>query len=219
MVRTADLRWKFLQQLDGEDTPILVNTETLRNMAFDARDMEEPFALWEESLTQDWRFRIIHDSNGDVRHEYPQGPRVATVWNRWRAARLVVAGIRFKCYTVLRSKFPAKPCMPDLIDSCRKLLDELSVDMYRSVPCFYGDESVAAPEHVLYAADDMVPRVGRKLNPAMASLLAWPVMVAVSTQGVPEGQRKQLSTVLQDVARTMGDGFLDSVAKEGKYRF
>jgi hypothetical protein len=55
--------------------------------------------------------------------------------------------------------------------------------------------------------------------PSLATMLAWPLAVAVSTENVPEPQRKWLQGKLGSVADSLGDAVLHDVRRRDAFVF
>lgn len=58
-----------------------------------------------------------------------------------------------------------------------------------------------------------------EISPKLAGLVAWPLAVAVSTENVPEPQRRWLQEKLKVVAGSLGDSVLEAVAERGEFKF
>ena len=72
----------------------------------------------------------------------------------------------------------------------------------------------------MYAPRASVPaNVGYTIIPSLASMLAWPLAIAVSTENVPELQRKWLQGKLGSVADSLGDAVLHDVRRRGAFVF
>lgn len=100
--------------------------------------------------------------------------------------------------------------MKDNLDSISR---ELCADVsyFFKVPQSRGGEALV-PALMTSEGDLAIP-------PNLASMLAWPLAIAVSTENVPEPQRKWLQGKLGSVADSLGDAVLHDVRRRDAFVF
>lgn len=98
----------------------------------------------------------------------------------------------------------------------------LSRDLCRSVP--FSLTSLANPAHDTEFS--RVIKIGGKevytndeILPKLAILLAWPLTLAISTDGVPEPEKLWLKQQLKSIAGSLGDAVLDTLTEESEFKF
>ena len=236
MVQAANLRAKSLGfVIDSVDhlctKSIPFDEQYWKEIAEEAQKLDIALTSWSQNLPEDWKFfthaapPITNSPETDLFYNGPthlyQTHAHAAVWNRYRATRLIVNSIRKRALSHLLTC----PCHGDLIVSqqelCQKNLDLITNDMCGSVPFFFnlpnfaggtpGLKSIRLGTFIINSEDDILPK--------MAILLAWPLTVAVSTDGVPEPQRQWLRHRLKIAAKSLGDSVLESVAERSEFRF
>lgn len=85
-------------------------------------------------------------------------------------------------------------------EKCRDTIVAVSGEICSALPFFFPSN----PEHI---------------HPRLATLLGWPIAVAVSTQAVPNIQRLQLKKTLKTVAMVLGDSVLQVIAEGEEFKF
>jgi hypothetical protein len=74
-----------------------------------------------------------------------------------------------------------------------------------------GSESIRIGDNVTCTEREIVPK--------MATILGWPLTVAVSTEAVPKAQKQWLQRRLKTIASVIGAAVLHSVAEKGEFKF
>jgi hypothetical protein len=229
MVRVANLRAKSLAL--GKNVTVPCREQQWKDVATEAQELDAALVAWSRAVPEGWKFSthpspINLDSpgsnllyNGPV-HIYTTHGH-ATIWNRYRAIRLIVNSIRNRALSNLL-QFPWQcSLIIAQLDLCQRNINSVTNDLCGSVPFFFN-----SPDSTGEGTGSRSIRVGnfvissdREILPKMAILLAWPLAVAVSTDGVPEPQRQWLRRRLKIVANSVGDAILESVAEQAEFRF
>lgn len=238
MVRVAALRAKTLPLFLGplfpgeKESTIHAGYRVLRAeaIAVEARELDDVLASWSRAVPEEWSWTIerfpttfglgesdlVYDG---AQHVYTSHAH-ATIWDRCRAARLIVNSIRIRALQLcLDFRFPAPSqgsCLitQGKIDSSQKNIDELTNDICGSVPFFF--HGTRSTTKTAMSIDHVVEC---RVKPKMAGLLAWPLTVAISTDRVLDPQRQWLKARLKEVAISYGDSILESVVEKGEFRF
>jgi hypothetical protein len=227
MIRVAALRTKSLALFGGES----MCPFTVEEAAAEAHELDKALALWSQAVPDDWKFssqpctaRLESPEtdllyNGPV-HTYTTHGH-ACVWNRYRAARLIVNSIGNRSF----SNLPQYPSQHSFSmaqqEICRTNIESLANELCGSVPFFFNSPNTpgAGAGSGSIKIGGNVVKTESEILPKMAGLLAWPLTVAVSTDGVPEPQRQWLKRRLKAVAISAGDAVLESVVEQGEFRF
>lgn len=213
MIRAAAARARALDFF-SDSSHIPMTMENIVDVASEARTLDIDLAKWSWKVPEDWRYITVDDPasetsfNGHV-HKYDNYSH-ASVWIRYRALRLITNSIMLRCLTTAHTLDPNLTHLFSKADLLKKITDSLATEMCASVPYFFttstrdvtlGDSTNAA------------------ILPKVAGLLAWPLTVAVSTEHIPEPQRRWLQVRLKQVAEAIGDTVLERVAEKGGFRF
>ena len=229
MVRAANLRVRSL--ILTHDATLKSNEQLLIDLAAEAQELDDALVSWSQELPEDWKVStqpspVAMDSSenglfysGPVHIFTTHGH--GAIWLRYRAIRLIVSSM---CNRAL-SKLVESPFPGDLIVArqalCQKNIESIANDICSSVPFFFnlpndpagtpGLKSIRLGKFIFSTDDDILPK--------MAIFLAWPLTVAVSTDGVPDPQRQWLRHRLKLAASSLGDAVLESVAERAEFRF
>ncbi|KAF2476004.1 uncharacterized protein BDR25DRAFT_212412 [Lindgomyces ingoldianus] len=184
-----------------------------REVAAEAQDLDAAFVTWSKTAPEEWRYSTI-DSRTTTTDELYDCPvhayashGHAAVWNRYRAVRLIVNSIRIRSLaTLIQCPMQASYVNSQQeIETSQKNIESLARDLCGGVLFFF------------HSCNPLI--IGGAMPQKMAALLAWPLTVAVSTEGVPGPQRRWLLERLNIVAEILGDVMLASVISKGEFRF
>lgn len=188
-------------------------------IAAQAEVLEKALEAWPRSLPDDWTYSTVSDAQGGESHTYAtQGH--ATVWNRYRATRLITNSIRMRTLgSLLHHHRSDDPSMAGKHRSSIGIIETLAKDLHDSVPSFFSKrpsrfEELADSGLVAQQSDEEPD-----ILPKMAMLLAWPLTVAVSTEGISSEQRVRLQQRLKLVGSALGDGVLEAVSEKREFKF
>jgi hypothetical protein len=231
MVRVASLRAKSLNLFFEKDSNPQSYVHNPEGIAAEALDLDSSLITWSQAVPEEWKFETqgsttsqdppekSHVFDGPV-HAYSTLGH-ACIWNRYRAFRLIVNSIHIRSLSNLHQNASHSSLDDAQKDLCQKNIWASTNDMCRSVPFFFnspdatgggaGSKSIRVGKHVIRTDCEIIPKV--------AGLLAWPLAVAVSTDGVPDPQREWLKSRLRTVAKALGDAILESVADQGEFKF
>jgi len=230
MVRVAALRAQSLTLFLQKNSTLPSLAQHSKDIATGAQELDIALASWSGALPADWKFSTQPSPAGpdstDMDHLYDGSVHIyathghAALWNRYRAVRLIVNSIRLRSLSTLcqcpsqRSFGVAQP------DECQKIMDSLAKDLCGSVPFFFTSRHANQDGAGLrfIRIGNTVIRTEREILPQMATLLVWPLAVAVNTEGVPNPQRQWLKHRLRSGADALGDAILESVV-EGEFKF
>ena len=229
MVRIATLRAKSLALREKSTLPFGVNC--LEVVAAEAQELDTALASWSRDVPEDWKFSTqpspasLGPPETDLRYNGPVHTYTthghAAIWNRYRAVRLIVNSIRIRALSDLLQNQSQHSFVVPQQDLCQKNMDSIVEDLCGSVPFFFNSPNTNGDGTGLRSIrlGNFVISTESEILPKMAGLLAWPLTLAVSTDGVPEPQRQWLKRKLKIVATSIGDAILESVAEQGEFRF
>lgn len=168
----------------------------------------------------------------------------ASLWLRYRALRLITNSIMLRCLRTAREIAPEATHLFSKADLMAKIMASLATEMCASVPYFFTTapkvttDTVLQPARNVWRDDRIVDATAAAsaavvdsatvyafshpnavIAPKVAGLLAWPLAVAVSTEHVPELQRRWLQARLKLAAQAIGDSVLESVVERGEFKF
>ncbi|KAI1204418.1 uncharacterized protein F4807DRAFT_465652 [Annulohypoxylon truncatum] len=224
MVRVASLRARSLhiflpksERFSSQLSPI--------DIASEARDLDMSLESWSRNVPEDWRFSTQPDLSIDsmfdgLVHTYTSHGH-ATIWNRYRALHIIVNSIR------KRALFVASQCSSQTISTnmeqemCLEKISLLSADLCRAIPFFIVPQPLRhnSPFEGPSRVNENAANAHYEILPKLATLLAWPLTLAVSTDAVPEPQKQWLKTKLKSIAKSLGDSILETVAEQSEFRF
>lgn len=230
MVRTAALRSQSLTSILAAGSAVRDVASSLNSLISAAEELEAELALWPLALPHDWRLATCSlrgDESWpedfcyeDLIHTYTTHAH-ATAWNRYRATRLIVNSIRIRALVkLLQSPMDSSPSMME--HQCtEKIMDPLARDICASVPFFFSKPYVSntpSPPSLNQAVDGK--QISEpKILPKLATFLAWPLTIAVSTGGISARYQQWLRKKLKSVAASLGDSVLESVIDQNAFRF
>ncbi|KAI0880670.1 uncharacterized protein GGS22DRAFT_81726 [Annulohypoxylon maeteangense] len=226
MVRVASLRSRSLhiflpkgERFSSQLSPI--------DIASEARDLDIALESWSRNVPEDWKFSTHQDPLIDATfdgliHTYASHGH-ATIWNRYRAVHIIINSVRKRALSI------ASHCSSQSISTnmeqelCLEKISLLSTDLCRCIPFFIASQPVtenSPPKESTSANDaDNATNVRYEILPKLATLLAWPLTLAVSTDAVPEPQKQWLKVKLKSIARSLGDSILETVAEQSEFKF
>lgn len=225
MVQVAALRAKTVRLLSNRPLEISFDERHSLEITFEAEELDARLASWETMLSEDWRFsRSVAD---DQQLRYPSCTHTytshghASVWNRYRALRLIVNSIRIRCLSNVLQHHSSTSAFAAQQEMCYTSTKTIADDLCASLRYFFNSPSDDKDRSGLG-----VMKIGKfiikselDILPKLAWLLAWPLAVALNVEGLDEPQRMYLTQQLRAVARSLGDAVLESVAERSEFRF
>jgi hypothetical protein len=229
MVRTANLRAQSLAL--AKDLALATDEQPWVDLATEARELDDALVSWSQELPEDWKFStlaspaIMNPAESDLFYHGPVHIFTThghgAIWLRYRAICLIVNSIRNRAL----SRLVESPLHGESVvaqqELCQKNIESTANDMCGSVPFFFnlpndpagtpGLKSIRLGKSIFSTDDDILPK--------MAIFLAWPLTVALNTDGVPNPQRQWLRYRLKIAASSLGDAVLESVAERSEFRF
>ncbi|KAJ5098822.1 hypothetical protein N7532_005823 [Penicillium argentinense] len=142
LARSASLRSKSLQTLQNPKFRPESQADVLRKLATEAQELDEAFEVWSKSSRDDWKFFVIlSERQSDVifedhTHNYSTHSH-ATIWNRYRAARLNFNSICLRVIPNLSSDLSCQDWVDDCSQDGQAILDSQATDICRIVGFFY----------------------------------------------------------------------------------
>lgn len=218
MIRVLILRNKSVSSLRGMDAVKPEIIDEAKSIAMESYTLDYDLALWAIRLPQDWNFHVswTHSQPGsDVTgacvhipsHSYPSVGH-ASIWNRYRALRLIANSIQKRALCTLQSL-----CNESFLDGdkqrCQDNITKLAIDL-----CCGAEFSVTCQKPPRGAEATTLLNIP---HPSVAALLAWPLTVAVSVDAVQLPEKTRLKAILKAVARSLGHTQLESVCDQGEY--
>ncbi|KAE9375375.1 hypothetical protein N431DRAFT_333214 [Stipitochalara longipes BDJ] len=223
LIRVAALRSKSLNLFRQKNLGRLLQADRTDVVA-EAQNLDVALASWPQDLPEDWRFSThCIEEYSDTRnpahlysdsvHSYTTHGHAA-VWMRFMAVRLIVSSILIK----LLSALLPKTSINEQIGTLHQNLNLLATDMCCSVPFFFTS---IATNHNLQSESFKTSDKTASLEilPKIATILSWPLSVAVSTTAVPTKQKEWLKTKLKLVASVQGDAVVQSIAETEEFKF
>ena len=231
MVRLAALRSLSLVFV-GRNMPFLEHYA--EDITIEARDIDHALAAWARAAPEDWKYSSqpcpsftdkseLQPPDDLPVHSYPDHGH-ATIWNRYRAVRLIVNSIRIWALSILirhPSQLSFVTIHQEASGVCQKNICNLADDLCASMPFFFNapaaDGGPSSSGSIVTGKRTV--KVDGEILPKLAGLLAWPLTVAVSTEHLPELRGEWLRGRLKTVADSLGDSVLEAVVELGEFRF
>lgn len=230
LVRVATLRSDSLALFQAVN-PVCLNlssTRRLEALTIEAQDLDKALETWPDDLPEEWR--VSTESTVELDGTFPgflfdgtvhsySSLGHATVWMRYRATSLIISSILIRLlnlHSTLPSSSPSEiPITPE-IPICLENSASLATDICRSVPFFFN-----TPTSHSSRSESGSPSSNAEptIEPRIATVLAWPLAVAVSTQTVPIAQKQWLRERLKTVAISQGDATLSAIAEREEFKF
>jgi hypothetical protein len=230
MVRVAAFRARALAFFPQASAGLSTSTPDLDFLAHTGKHLEDDLVHWAESMPEAWKSsnEVLpevpesdsdHNACGGHRNAYTSHGH-ASLWIRQRALGLIINSIFIKFISVRMQTSPDQAHLLWKQNRMRGNLESISQELCADMSYFFnhsisrdGDASMHAPRAPVPA------NVGYTIIPSLASMLAWPLAIAVSTENVPELQRKWLQGKLGSVADSLGDAVLHDVRRRGAFVF
>ncbi|KAI0846957.1 hypothetical protein F5Y00DRAFT_126682 [Daldinia vernicosa] len=192
------------------------------DLAAEARSLDAALEVWSAALPEDWRFTTRSDSTPDftfdgVIHVYATYGHAA-IWCRYNAIRLIVNSIRNRALSVMAQCSSQMLSVAPEQDICLGKTTSLGTDLCRSIPVFFTSITVEGNPTGAMANDNIV-HVNQEIKPKLATLLAWPLILAINTDNIPEFQKEWLKNKLKSIANTLGDAILDAAIEQNELMF
>lgn len=186
----------------------------------EARDLDADLDSWSRSIPGDWRFSTKASSKPDFTyggsfHVFATHGHAA-LWNRSRAMHLVVNSIRRRALVVMAQCALANDAAKAEQEVCLEKMALIATDLCRGVSFFLASLTTAQDAESWTASKTSD---NYEILPKLAALLAWPLTLGISTDGVPQAQKDWLTRRLKSVARALGDAMLDEVIEQGEFKF
>ena len=227
MVRVAAFRARALAFFPQASAGLSTSTPDLDFLAHTGRQLEDDLVDWAESMSGEYSHckelmpTISSNLDPHERHRNTYTSRGhASLWIRQRALRLIINSIFIKFISVrMRTSTNHAHLLwkqGRMKGNLESISQELCADMlyfFRRPASGDGEGEVSALTLPTAATG------GFTILPSLAAMLAWPLAIAVSTENVPESQRKWLQGRLGDVADWLGDAVLRDVQKRGAFVF
>ncbi|KAF2836631.1 hypothetical protein M501DRAFT_1018970 [Patellaria atrata CBS 101060] len=228
MVQVAALRAKSLRLFRAESLPVFSEVKYWERIVVEAETLDFALDSWSRAVPQEWK-SSVREFTSCLILPNPCYPNVssmytyqtlghASTWNRYYATRLIVNSIGIRSLSMLSQyRFPS-PQRVAAHNTYLRTMNSLVNDLCRSIPFFFHYSLIVTREDC--NGIEQRPFTSKnEVLPKIAVLLAWPLTIAVSTDGTPEPQRQWLKDILKLVAKSMGDVILDSVVENGEFRF
>lgn len=227
MVRVAALRSKTLK-IFRQKNPARILQLNKPDISLEARDLDLALAAWPQDTPEEWRFSIHNLEEGSeqtkssllfndsVRCYTTHGH--AAVWMRYLAVRLIVNSILMRLLSALPQGPHQGPSIIERLKACQQDTGSLATDMCHSVPFFFDSSVIQHDvETATFTINDNI--TSPLMAPRIATLLSWPLSVAVSTEAVPVTQKEWLRIKLKVAAGVQGDAVVHSIAEMDEFKF
>jgi hypothetical protein len=227
MTRVAALRSKCLKVFRLKN-PSRVLQSANADMVAEALDLDETLTQWSKDLPVEWRFSVFFVEatqepvksdllyNDSVRYYTTHGH--AAVWMRYLAVRLIVCSICLRLLSALPQWTSQGPSSVEQLKAYQESINLLATNMCCSVPFFFVSEAIHHdPESATFRINNKL--TSPEILPRIATLLSWPLSVAVSTEAVPLAQKEWLKRNLKVAASVQGDAVVQSIAETEEFKF
>jgi hypothetical protein len=190
----------------------------------EAQNLNDALACWVQDLPGEWQFstHCIEAFSETTSSDFWYNDTVysytthghAAVWIRFLAVRIIVSSILLK----LLSALPQEPTISKQVESMQQLINLLATDMCCTVPFFFTSNALhhQFESSTFNVAEKMVLP---EILPKIATLLSWPLSIAVSTNAVPAKQKEWLKHKLKIAASVQGDAVVQSIAESEEFKF
>jgi hypothetical protein len=230
MVRVAAFRARALAFFPQVSAGLPTSTPDLEFLAHTGKHLEDDLVDWAESMSEEWeRSKEDLPATTEKASDYDacEGHRNvytshghASLWIRQRALRLIINSIFIKFISVRMQTSADQAHLLWKQNHMRRNLEIISQELCADMLYFFkaspsGDEDFLMPVQRTSVTTEGEPTI----LPSLASMLAWPLAIAVSTENVPEAQRKWLQGKLGIVADSLGDAVLHDVRRRGAFVF
>lgn len=234
MVRVAAFRSRALSFFSERYSELSTSTPDLEYLAHTGKELEDDLVYWGGTMSGEWEFRqqpSSEDSDNDASPNTFDGcfnsytsPGHASLWLRQRALRLIINSIFLKFIAVRLQSAIDQTHLLMKQTRMQGNLDSVSRELCRDMPYFFtpaplSRESSPTSTPTSTSGTQLIPAHPLEILPSLASMLAWPLAIAVSTENVPEPQRQWLQKRLRAVANSLGDAVLHDVGNRGAFVF
>ncbi|KAI0376875.1 hypothetical protein F5Y04DRAFT_195147 [Hypomontagnella monticulosa] len=189
------------------------------DLAIEARNLDLALEFWSRNIPDDWKFSTQPDSTPYatfdglvyVHATYDQG----AIWNQYRALRIIVNSIRKRALAVMAQCAAQAVFVNAERGVCLEMIASIATELCRSMPFF-------SPNHTAPGLASTITETREsnyEIPPKLAPLLAWPLVLAISTDDVPEPQKQWLKNKLKSIANILGNSFLTTVIEQGGFKF
>lgn len=141
----------------------------------------------------------------------------ASLWVRQRALQLIINSIFIKFISVRMQTSTDHAHLLWKQGRMKGNLESISRELCADVSYFFKVPQSRDGEPLVPAL--MTAEGEFAIPPNLANMLAWPLAIAVSTENVPEPQRKWLQGKLGNVADSLGDAILHDVRRRDAFVF
>lgn len=202
-------------------------------LAEEAKELD--LAAWSECALEELKYSVypfpaysdLTKSGLNHRHSVHKHSSLghAAIWMQYRVVSLIVSNINMLIFSTMGKREPQGLSIQTQLQSLEERMDILASELCCSVACFFEscksmlNESASNPEtpfgYVTTFKDDEEGRI----TPKRATILAWPLTIAISTRGVPLAQKQWLQRRLKSVAQVINITVLYFVAEKGEFEF
>ncbi|KAI1389265.1 uncharacterized protein F4822DRAFT_195033 [Hypoxylon trugodes] len=180
-----------------------------------ALELDVALETWSRDIPEGWEFSTKSATTPSATfdgftHVYATHGHAA-IWNRYRAVHVIVNSMRKRALIIMSR------CSTQMISTvaeqevCQEKITSLATDICRSIPVFASQDPNSS------AAGTM--SISNSISPKMATLLAWPLTLVISTEYVPEPQKQWLRNILKSIANSLGDAVLEAVTEKSEFKF
>lgn len=229
MVRVAAFRARALAFFPQASAGLSTSTPDLDFLAHTGKQLENDLVDWAEAMSKSEEYsnckeRLPTIPGIDVNLSTHEGHRNtytshghASLWLRQRALRLIINSIFIKFISVRMQTSTDHAHLLWKQGHMKGNLESISQELCADVSYFFKvpqscDGEALVPALMTAEGESAIP-------PNLANMLAWPLAIAVSTENVPEPQRKWLQGKLGNVADSLGDAILHDVRRRDAFVF
>lgn len=224
MARLAELQYQVIQGLENCSSDKQSRSNTLDFLFTKARELDLAFALWPETIflhstvssywiRSDWTNyeTSIVEQNIICKDE-------AAVWMHYWASWIVLDSLCIDLMLDLAPNMDLYRTMAVFASRCRETVNIVAGQMCNIVQSFLNQNPcqkcpIQMRNDCSTDADVVEKPLLLQIDPKMATLMAWPLVVAIRTGHIPIAQRQILQCGLKLVADIIGASVLHLVAE------
>jgi hypothetical protein len=227
LIRVAALRSATLKLIRGKNLVRLLQNDHA-DAVIEAHKLDVALAEWPKDLPEEWKFSVhyIGGSREAAQLDLLYSDSIyfyrthghAAVWMRYLAVRLIVSSIIMRLYSAHPQTLSQGTSFKEQIEIKQNNISSLATDMCHSVPFFFNSDLIQKdPESTTFRINGNI--TSPQILPRIATILSWPLSVAVCTEAVPVNQKEWLRCKLRLVASVQGDAVVQSVADSEEFKF
>jgi hypothetical protein len=219
LVRTADLRSKVPSIISGMTRHSTANLAALEEVISEAQGLQYSLTAWVTALPEHWNVAVpsLHHSftrsgleiTSHLLQESDLSFGRAVIWNRFHAVRLLANSVLVELLSILSPHKLNDISVEQQLSQCRESMGWMAADLCSSIAFLWKSFNTVQADRDAGRAE-----AEEEINPQMAVLMVWPLILSVGIEGLPEEQNDYLRSRLKMNASVLGDEDLYAFATE-----